>query len=253
MRYVSSLVLLAVVMAGCGQIGAAKSECGVQKKVMIVTGVDHPAHNWRQTKVALSNVLKADSRLSVDVVEDPNWLADGSLEEYDAVVIHFMNWERPSPGQQARTNLERFVKKGRGLLILHFGCGAFQDWPEYRNIAGRVWDPKLRAHDPKGVFRVDIVDDGHPITKGLKWFETDDELYTCLAGERPIRLLATAKSKVDGKDYPMVFVLNYGEGRVFHCLLGHDVKAIENPPVAELLRRGCAWATGGEIRNQNAK
>ena len=40
----------------------------------------------------------------------------------------------------------------------------------------------------------------------------------------------------------MAFVLNYGKGRVFHSVLGHDVKAIVNPPVAELYRRGCAWS-----------
>jgi len=57
-------------------------------------------------------------------------------------------------------------------------------------------------------------------------------------------LLATAKSKVDDKDYPMVFTLSYGKGRVFHCALGHDVKAIQNPNAAELFRRGCAWAAG---------
>jgi len=72
-------------------------------------------------------------------------------------------------------------------------------------------------------------------------FQTDDELYTCLAGQKPVNLLATARSKVNGRDYPMAFVFEYGRGRVFHCALGHDVKAIKNPPAAELLRRGCAW------------
>jgi type 1 glutamine amidotransferase len=78
----------------------------------------------------------------------------------------------------------------------------------------------------------------------MQAFETDDELYTCLAGDRPVEVLATARSKVDGKVYPMAFVLNYGKGRVFHTALGHDVKAITNPNVAELFRRGCAWAAG---------
>jgi type 1 glutamine amidotransferase len=39
----------------------------------------------------------------------------------------------------------------------------------------------------------------------------------------------------------MAFVLDYGKGRVFHTVLGHDLQAISNPPVARLLRRGCAW------------
>jgi type 1 glutamine amidotransferase len=54
-------------------------------------------------------------------------------------------------------------------------------------------------------------------------------------------VLAAATSKVDNRDYPMAFVLDYGKGRVFHCLLGHDVKALSEP-VCELFRRGAAWA-----------
>ena len=53
-----------------------------------------------------------------------------------------------------------------------------------------------------------------------------------------------ARVQVDGKVYPMAFVLNYGKGQVFHSALGHDVKAVTNPDAAELLRRGCAWAAG---------
>jgi uncharacterized protein len=50
-----------------------------------------------------------------------------------------------------------------------------------------------------------------------------------------------ARSKMTGKDHPMAFVLEYGKGRVFHTPLGHDVRAIELPGVAELIRRGCLW------------
>jgi type 1 glutamine amidotransferase len=59
-----------------------------------------------------------------------------------------------------------------------------------------------------------------------------------------VDVLATARSKVDGKDYPMAFAFQCGKGRVFHCVLGHDVQALSNPSVAELFRRGTAWAAG---------
>ena len=158
-------------------------------------------------------------------------------------MLHFMDWEQPDPGPKARANLKQFVENGKGMVVVHFACGAFQDWPEFKNLAGRAWDPKLRGHDPYGKFKVEITKADHPITKGLKPFETVDELYTCLAGDRPIELLMKSKSKVDGKDYPMVFVFNYGKGRVFHCPLGHDAQSIANPPVGELFRRGTAWVS----------
>jgi type 1 glutamine amidotransferase len=214
------------------------------KKVIIVTGQDYPGHPWKLTSPVLAKAIGGDSRLRVDVVEKPAFLASSDLKKYDVVVLHFMDWEQPDPGEQARANLKAFVEGGGGLVLVHFACGAFQDWPEFRNLAGRAWDPKLRGHDPHGKFTVKIVNQEHPVTRGLKPFETVDELYTCLAGDRPIELLATARSKVDGKDYPMAFVFSYGKGRVFHSPLGHDVEALDNPSVAALFRRGCAWTAG---------
>jgi len=84
-------------------------------------------------------------------------------------------------------------------------------------------------------------------------FNTTDELYTCLTGERPIHVIASARSKVDAKDYPMAFVFDYGKGRVFHTVLGHDVRSITNSTVPELFRRGCAWAAKLQVRASDAK
>jgi len=39
-----------------------------QAQVLIVTGIDHPAHNWRQTAPALAEVLGKDPRLHVRTV-----------------------------------------------------------------------------------------------------------------------------------------------------------------------------------------
>jgi len=211
------------------------------KRVVIITGQDYPGHPWKLTSPVLAEILRKDPRLEVDVVDQPAFLASPKLAEYDTIVLHFMDWEQPDPGPVARKNLQDLVQSGKGLVLVHFACGAFQDWPEFATLAGRAWDPTLRGHDPHGKFQVDIVDTAHPITRGMAPFDTVDELYTCLAGDRPIHLLATARSKVDKKNYPMAFILNEGKGRVFHCPLGHDVQAFQAEGVGELFRRGCAW------------
>jgi type 1 glutamine amidotransferase len=214
------------------------------RKVVIVTGIDYPGHKWKETAPVLAELLRKDPRLKVGIVETPAFLASERLSDYDVAVLHFMNWETPDPGPKARQNLVDFTRNGGGLVAVHFACGAFQGWPEFEKLVGRVWDPNLRGHDPHGAFEVRMIDVGHPITRGLKAFETVDELYTCLTGTTPIKVLAEAKSKVDGKNYPMAFVLQYGKGRVFHSVLGHDVQAFAAPGVGELFRRGCAWAAG---------
>ena len=116
---------------------------------------------------------------------------------------------------------------------------------EFAKIAGRVWaGPKVRQHDPFGPFRVEITNRAHPITQGTGDFDTQDELYTCLTGDHPIEVLAQAKSRVDGKYYPMAFISNYGKGRTFHCTLGHDAQALRVPVVQLLFQHACAWAAG---------
>jgi len=239
-------------------MGCSLSETGLKggsgetlsKKVLIVTGIDYPGHKWKLTAPVLAKAIADDKRLDVTITEEPNDLALGTLDNYDVIVLHFMDWEVPDPGPKARANLEHAVRSGKGLVLVHFACGAFQEWPDFVKLAGRVWDPKLRGHDPHGKFTVVITDEKHPAMKAMTDFETVDELYTCLAGEVPIKVLATARSKVDNKDYPMAFVLNYGKGRIFHSVLGHDVQALDNPGVGRLFRNACAWGAGLEPQDE---
>lgn len=217
-------------------------------KVLIVTGIDYPGHHWQETAPVLKSLLEQDPRLHVRIVKDPDALASPKLHEWDVVILHFMNWETPGPGQAARENLRRFVESGGGMAMTHFACGAWHDeWPGFVKLAGRVWfgPDGGRQHDPRGKFTVEIAHPDHPIVKGMGDFEADDELYTCLEGDTPIHVIARARSKVDKKYYPMAFVLTPGKGRVFHTVLGHDVRAYTNDPgVGELLRRGVAWTAG---------
>jgi len=225
-------------------------KAGAKARVLLLTGIDYPGHHWKETAPALAAALRQDPRLEVRVVEDPAFLDSGAIRSYDVILLHFQNWEQPGPGEAARENLRKFVESGKGLVLVHFACGAWhREWPEFEKLAGRVWfganpGPGKRQHDPYGAFRVEMPLPDHPITRGMSEFETQDELYTCLMGEPAIEVVARAKSKADGQYYPMAFTAQYGKGRTFHCILGHDVKALQPAGVQELYRRGCAWAAG---------
>ena len=243
-------LLISGVSEALAQPASGPAPSAPQARILLVTGLDHPGHLWRQTAPALAQALRQDPRLEVATLEDPYFLDSAAIRHYDLVLLHFQNWERPGPGPAARENLRRFVAEGKGLALVHFACGAWHgEWPEFEQIAGRVWfganpGSGKRQHDPYGPFRVEMVNPGHTITRGLSDFDTQDELYTCLTGDHPIEIIAQAKSKLDGNYYPMAFISRYGLGRTFHCILGHDAKALSLPAVQELYRRGCAWAAG---------
>ncbi len=248
------LVAVAVLFnltAVCGaEVQGGQSEAKTKARVLIVTGIDYPGHLWRQTAPVLAEALRKDPRLDVYTVEDPAFLDSAAIQKYDLLILHFQNWEQPGPGEKARENLRQFVAGGKGVALVHFACGAWHnEWPEFAKIAGRVWfgqdpGPDKRQHDPYGSFRVEFPEPANAIVQGMQPFETQDELYTCLTGDHPITVVAQAKSKVDGKSYPMAFTSTYGKGRNFHSVLGHDAKALSTPGVQELYRRGCAWAAG---------
>jgi uncharacterized protein len=238
-----SLMLCLFAWTALSAVAAEPTKQPESIRVLLVTGVDYRGHLWKETAPAIRKVLERDKRFDVRIIEDPDFLAAPAVSDYDVIFLHFKNYKPLAHATDVRENLAKLVKQGKGLVLFHFACGAFEDWPAFADLAGKVWDRKT-SHDPRGPFTVKIVQPQHPITRGMLDFQADDELYTCLVGDRPVEVLATARSKVTGKDHPMAFAFAYGKGRVFHTPLGHDVRAIEMPGVAELIRRGCVWAAG---------
>jgi uncharacterized protein len=267
--------LIACFAVATGFAKDAKASDPSEKRVLIITGEDGPVHNWRASTMLLKLQLEQDSRLHVEVLDDLKKLAATDLSPYAALILSFKNADPNVPGRAGFDSISDYVRKGGGLVVLHWASAAFEEFRnDYKKLAGRVWVilkqdeggvsletwKKLNeaererlakeqqkkgasGHDPYDLFTVRIVRKDHPITRGLADFQTVDELYTGLAGETPIEVLAQATSKVDGKAYPMAFTLNFGKGRVFHSPLGHD-QAVNMPATAQLLRRGTAWVSG---------
>jgi type 1 glutamine amidotransferase len=168
------------------------------------------------------------------------------LKAYD--VVAFNRYNRKAPlSDAAKKNLLDFVRGGKGFYVEHLASASFAKWPDFAKLCGRHWVMGKSGHGPRGPFDVKIVDDKHPISQGLKDFRADDELYAKLEGKEPINVLVEAHSDWSKKTEPLVFWLPYGQGRVVHCTLGHDAKAIETPEVTTLIVRGIEWAATGKV------
>ncbi len=217
-------------------------------RTLIVTGCDVGAHPWRQTTPAIRKILEDTKKFEVFVCEDPAILeSKEALDKYSLIIQNYFNFRVPTISDKAKENLVSFVKGGKGFVSFHLSSASFAEWDEFHKMVGRYWVMGKSGHGPRGKFTSNIVDKEHPITKGMSDFETDDELYAKLLGDGPIHVLISAYSDWSKKVEPLAFILSYGKGRVYHHCYGHDVKAVEYPPVDKLLARGAEWAATGKV------
>jgi type 1 glutamine amidotransferase len=214
------------------------------KRAVIVTGENSfNGHVWKDTSAEIKNILDAGKDFQEVVIQpDPNFIATDEFLTYDVAIFDFRNQNPLSQEEKVEANLLKFLGQPKGLVTVHWANGAFPYWPEYLNIVGRA---QQSVHDPRGPFTVKIVNPNHPITKDMKDYETDDELFwDTKIGNRTMTPVAVAQSKVHFADFPMAIEFQYSRARVFNTTMGHDVKALKVPGTAELIRRGTAWAAG---------
>ena len=236
-----ALVVAMIAVVALGVAATARQ----QPRAVIVTGENSfKGHVWQETSVALKAILDAGKAFStVQIENDPNFIASEAFLGYDVAVFDFRN-AKPFPQDEAmQANILKFLESGKGLVTIHWANNAFPYWNEWTNIVGRS---QVSRHDKRGPFTVRIVDQTNPITRGLKDYETDDELYwDNKMGYRPSNTLAVAESNIHrNAQFDQAVTVEYGKGRVFMTQLGHDVKALNVPGTSELIRRGTAWAAG---------
>jgi type 1 glutamine amidotransferase len=243
MRYLSLVACLSLFIS-VGLAPAAESPRPI--RVLLITGDDaSPAHDWLGCAAATRTVLVESGTFDVKVLGNPNGLEiQANLDDADVIYLLMYNASTPTISEQAKQNLLNFVKHGKGFVVAHLGSASFKEWEEFKRLCGRAWVMGESGHGPRSVFRAQIADPDHPITRGLTDFQQDDELYAKLQGDGPIHVLVTAASDWSQQTEPLAFVLSYGVGRVFHHTFGHDPKAINSPSVKTLITRGTAWAAG---------
>jgi type 1 glutamine amidotransferase len=226
---------------------AEKAKGPAKIRVLLISGDDVSAHNWREISEATREALVAAGRFDIKVCEDPQILESAAaLKRYDVIVFTIYNQTVPMINGQAQENLLNFVKGGKGFFVQHLASASFAKWPEFGKLCGRYWVMGTSGHGPRSVFEANVVKE-HPITKGIKSFKIDDELYAKLQGNEEINVLVTADSDWSKKTEPLVFTHQYGKGRVVQNAFGHDRKAILTPEVAKLIARGVEWAATGKV------
>ncbi len=227
-------------------------------QALIITG-DH-GHDWKATTKALEEFLPEGDRIQVTTTTTPSKdLTAENLAKYDVLILNYRDTKDGSEDSRwSDANKAAFldaIKGGKGLVVVHHASSAFVEpnWDEFEKATAGGWR-KQGFHGPKLVFTVKKTEVEHPITKGFKesFEHAIDELYQNSVLTPGSLVLATAFSPADkprgtGKDEAMVWVNQYGEGRVVQNAMGHDLEAMADPMYRELLRRCVEWAATGDV------
>ncbi len=242
-------------------MGPCRADPPPAVRVLIITG-DH-GHNWKETTPFLKGLLTRAGH-KVDVTESPSKdLTDANLAKYDVLLLNYRNTPKGAKDNPASVwsddNKKAFteaVKGGKGLAVYHHASAAFVGDKEFDKEFEKVIAGGWRKQGNHGKMHEFTVTPRkkHPITEGLAEFKHGrDELYQnslILPGSEVLVTAYSEKSKDPkntGKHEPVIWVARYGEGRVYHNALGHDVEAMRSSEgFAALMVRGVEWAATGK-------
>ncbi len=173
---------------------------------------------------------------------------DISKFDYDVIVLYNLS---SGITDVQKANWLKLLKKGVGLVVWHHALADCQNWPEFEKIAGCKFWMKAGEKGGKKIgksgvgharFKMHIANTDHPITKGMKDFEIQDESYNKQTFTDGLNVLVTTDHPKSDK--PIAWTVDYKGAKIFGYQGGHDVRAWTNPGHRRLLGNGIRWVAG---------
>ena len=174
------------------------------------------------------------------------------LEKTDVMIIYAADGMKIAGTQRA--DLEKFLKRGGGLVVLHDGVVSGDQHEWCKSTIGGAWRwpsadvPKDKATKWfEGNVGICWVDQDHPISKGISNFDWKDEIYYDMDLAPDIGVLATSFHNVfviapQVWTYEKTISGGATPYRAFVSLPGHDFDVFNSPQYRAILMRGIAWA-----------
>jgi type 1 glutamine amidotransferase len=220
-------------------------------RILILSGRNN--HEWQQTTEFLENLFLKSGTFTVSITEKPDTLKLDDYKKFDVVLSNWNSWPENDLRWPAETEkaLLQFIKSGGGFVTFHSSTSAFYKWPEFLEISTAAWIIDTTSHGKPSETRVEISNNKHPVTQGMTEFTIFDELWINASKNNKFEVLGTATNEEltqkGMEKQPAIMVAGYGKGRIFHTILGHDLKAMESEGFQTLMLRATEWAATGKV------
>ncbi len=234
------LLLSGILLTQCktGRVSGVANAKSI-RTLIVGGGSSHDFNRWY--KQADAETLSKDGFATVTYISDP----DSMKYFLPATDVLYLCFNQAINNAQSRQAILDFVASGKGLVLGHAALWYnWKDWPEY-NV--QLVSGGTHGHDRYGSFEVNVVNNAHPVTKGVsKNFTLKDELYRYeLDPAGPgIEVLATANVAGSDKISTSVFVVKNSKARIVGIALGHDAASHDLPEYQALLKNAVKWVAG---------
>ena len=187
-----------------------------------------------------SNLFRVDC--TQDVEKD---FTKENLKNYD-IVFFYTTGDLPIKEEDRDYFFNEWLKqKGHGFIGAHSAADTYHNYKPYWDMIGGTFNG--HPWNAGDTVAITVHDKTHPASK--PWgdeFEIKDEIYQFKNWQpekvRVLMSLNMAKTKLK-KPYhvPILWVKNYGDGKVMHMSLGHNESVWNNETYRESLLGGIRW------------
>ncbi len=192
-----------------------------------------------------SGIFRVDT--TQDVAQD---LTREALDNHD-IVFFYTTGDLPIQPEVRDYLFKEWVKqKGHGFIGTHSAADTYHNYQPYWEMLGGTFDGHPWGSGEH--VTITVHDQEHPASK--PWgpeFEIQDEIYKFKNWhpENVRVLMSLNMAKTAHKEpyhVPVLWVKDYGDGRVMHMSLGHNESVWANPVYRQSLLGGVNWILGND-------
>lgn len=213
------------------------------------------AHLWMHTSKMLAKAVALTP--DVETVVSNGWPKDPKMLEGIRTIVNYT----PPAGDQllagaGRNQFHELMRTGVGLVNIHYAAsiskGGFErNGPTWQRYTGGTWIVLPISGLSSGKSPLKQLAPEHPICRGWKEFEIDDEYYLDPVIDKGKPLLQVTERK--GKDVIVGWTHERpGGGRSFSTTLGHYHRSFQNDSFRRMIVNGILWSSGRDVPRDGA-